>query len=71
MSHDKKFPPQVLTMNGQEVPNMTRLAKRFDMGKQTVYHGTKCTEEKKKGNPLPQKIFFEELATDIAPIHAY
>lgn len=66
MSYDEKFRRHVLTIKEQEGLSLTKVAKRFGIGKQTVYNWTKCIEEKKKRDRLPQKISLEELATDIA-----
>ena len=59
MSYDKKFRHHVLNIKEQEGLSLAKVAKRFGIGKQTVYNWTKRIEEKKKRNRLPQKLSLE------------
>jgi transposase len=65
MSYDEKFRRHVLKMKEQEGLSLAKVAKRFGIGKQTVFNWTKRIEEKKTRNRLPAKLDLEALKQDI------
>jgi len=66
MSYGEKFRRHVLKIKEQEGLSLAKVAKRFGIGKQTVYYWTKRIEEKKKRDRMPQKICLEALKRDVA-----
>lgn len=65
MSYDKKFRLQVLKIREKEGLSLAEVAKRFGIGKQTVYYGTKRIDEKKTRIKPPTKIDMDALKKDI------
>ena len=66
MSYDIKFRRHVLKTRDVEGLSLAKVAKRFGIGKQTVYYWTKRTEPKSKRNRLPDKLCLESLQEDVA-----
>ena len=46
-------------------PRLAKVAKRFGIGKQTVYYWTKQILEKKKRDRMPEKPCLKALAQDV------
>jgi transposase len=65
MSYDEKFRRHVLKIKEQEGLSLAKVAKRFGIGKQTVYYWTKRILEKKKRERMPQKLCLEALIQDV------
>jgi transposase len=65
MSYDEKFRRHVLKIKEQEGLSLAKVAKRFGIGKQTVYYWTKRLEEKKKRDRMPQKLCLKALEQDV------
>ena len=65
MSYDEKFRRHVLKIKEQESLSLVKVAKRFGIGKQTVYNWTKRLEEKKKRFRLPEKLCLKALEQDV------
>ena len=65
MSYDEKFRRHVLKIKEKKGLSFAKVAKRFGIGKQTVYYWTKRLLEKKKRNREPLKLCLEALKRDV------
>lgn len=65
MSYDIKFRRHVLNIKEKEGLSFAKVAKRFGIGKQTVYYWTKRLLEKKKRNRSPLKLCLDRLKRDV------
>jgi transposase len=65
MSYDEKFHRHVLKIKEQKGLSLAKGAKRFGIGKQTVYNWTKRLLEKKVRNRLPQELCLKALEQDV------
>ena len=68
MSYDEKFRKHVLKVKEREGLSLAKVAKRFGIGKQSVYNWTKRLEEKKKRNRPAQKLSLEKLEEDVKKV---
>lgn len=65
MSYDEKFRRHVLRIREKENLSFEKTAKRFGIGKQTIYNWTKRIEEKKTRNRLPKNLCLKALEEDV------